>query len=149
MLFSIHVFFFCVGKLVEKQEVENETEQDNSEDNPEDMFTDIDESEIINASMHSVTSTENGEGSSENGHGCMSEDSLKDIIPSSQEKPSMESVSDKSEITSTIVSQLKPSLSEFPRQTNKDTLSYLKAKRIIRHKTSGEPPEPKKTKLDV
>lgn len=40
----------------------------------------------------------------------------------------------------------KPDLSEFPRQTNKDTLSILKAKRIIRHKTNG--PEMKKLKSD-
>ncbi|KAF7287034.1 hypothetical protein GWI33_002419 [Rhynchophorus ferrugineus] len=137
------------GKLIEKQEVENETEQDNSEDNPEDMFTDIDESEMINASMNSVTSTENGDANSENGQGYASEDNFKDTITSSQEKPSTEGVSAKSEITSTVIPKLKPSLSEFPRQSNKETLNYLKAKRIVRHKSSAETPEPKKTKMDV
>lgn len=42
----------------------------------------------------------------------------------------------------------KPDLREFPRQTNKDTLSILKAKRIIRHNKTSEGPEVKKLKSD-
>ncbi|KAL3281480.1 hypothetical protein HHI36_004689 [Cryptolaemus montrouzieri] len=60
-------------------------------------------------------------------------------------KPSCESVSDRNEITEQTVSSielLKPDISELsmPKiQSNKDALSYLKAKRIIRHKNLDNP----------
>lgn len=42
---------------------------------------------------------------------------------------------------------LKPDISDLPKQSNKDTLSYLKAKRIIRHKNNSDGgPDSKKIK---
>lgn len=43
---------------------------------------------------------------------------------------------------------VKPDLSEVQKQSNRETLSYLKAKRIIRHKGFPNDPETKKLKLD-
>lgn len=60
-------------------------------------------------------------------------------------KPSNDGIS--SDFVTQTVLNAKPDLSEFPRQTNRDTLSYLKAKRIIRHKTS-DGPDMKKQKSD-
>ncbi|KAK9879547.1 hypothetical protein WA026_006617 [Henosepilachna vigintioctopunctata] len=60
-------------------------------------------------------------------------------------KPSCESVSDKTDIVEQTVSNaelLKPDVSELsiPKpQSSRDTLSYLKAKRIIRHKNLDNP----------
>lgn len=60
-------------------------------------------------------------------------------------KPSNQGVS--SDFVSQTVLNPKPDISEFPRQTNRDTLSYLKAKRIIRHKNT-DGPDVKKQKSD-
>lgn len=65
--------------------------------------------------------------------------------PLSPIKPS--SVSEHSDFVTQPVVNPKPDLREFPRQTNKDTLSILKAKRIIRHKPV-DGPEVKKLKSD-
>lgn len=60
-------------------------------------------------------------------------------------KPSNQGLS--SDFVSQTVLNPKPDISEFPRQTNRDTLSYLKAKRIIRHKNS-DGPDVKKQRSD-
>ncbi|KAJ8985564.1 hypothetical protein NQ317_011524 [Molorchus minor] len=60
-------------------------------------------------------------------------------------KPSSENIS--GDFVTHPVLNPKPDISEFPRQTNRDTLSYLKAKRIIRHKNS-DGPDIKKLKSD-
>lgn len=43
---------------------------------------------------------------------------------------------------------IKPDLSEIQKQSNRATLSYLKAKRIIRHKNSPNESEAKKSKIE-
>lgn len=74
-----------------------------------------------------------------------SESELKGEETSSPLKPS--SACDPGDFVTQPVLNPKPDLREFPRQTNKDTLSILKAKRIIRHK-QGDGPEVKKHKSD-
>lgn len=61
-------------------------------------------------------------------------------------KPSNGSVND-SEQTVTNA-HLKPDISELPKQSSRETLSYLKAKRITRHKNvnHSEAPDSKKIK---
>lgn len=61
-------------------------------------------------------------------------------------KPS--SVSDPNDFVTQPSVNPKPDLREFPRQTNKDTLSILKAKRIIRHNKPSDGPDLKKYKSD-
>lgn len=60
-------------------------------------------------------------------------------------KPSTSDISD-FETQPTV--NLKPDVREFPRHTSKDTLSILKAKRIIRHNKPNEGPDMKKHKSD-
>ncbi|XP_030760766.1 uncharacterized protein LOC115885866 isoform X2 [Sitophilus oryzae] len=130
------------GKIIEK--LPDSEDHETGDEAQEDMFTDIDDSEILN---NSVVSAENGDASSDNEQNCASDENCKEDMPPQEEKPSRESVSDKSEITSTVM-QLRPSVSEIPRPSNKDTLSYLKAKRINRHKPTSDMSESKKAKLD-
>lgn len=55
---------------------------------------------------------------------------------------------DSNEFTEQVNVILKPDISELPKTTtNRETLSYLKAKRIVRHK-NNEGPEQKKIKND-
>ncbi|KAG5874832.1 hypothetical protein JTB14_009289 [Gonioctena quinquepunctata] len=65
--------------------------------------------------------------------------------PTSPLKPSNESTSEDF-VTQTVMNP-KPDISEFPRHTNKDTLSILKAKRIVKHKHM-DGPDVKKHKSD-
>ncbi|XP_063914137.1 uncharacterized protein LOC135130642 isoform X2 [Zophobas morio] len=84
-------------------------------------------------------------------------DSSRDSGDTTPEKPTTSPIkpsdSAKSELFNeqTVVSTtlLKPDISELPKQSNRDTLSYLKAKRIIRHKNNANSdggPESKKLK---
>lgn len=119
------------------------------------MFTDIEDSEMTDANISNTSriSEDNGSCKSEECQDNSSggENSSQGSYLSSPLKPSDRSVEEKSEIVASVVeaSGLKPTLSEFPRQTtNKDTLNYLKAKRIIRHKHSSDGPEYKKSKFE-
>lgn len=62
-------------------------------------------------------------------------------------KPSHESISHNEQFDEQTITIIKPDLSEVKKNTNRDTLSYLKAKRIIRHKNS-ECSETKKFKAE-
>lgn len=130
-------------------------DHETGEEEQEDMFTDIEDSEMTDANISNTSrmSAENGtiktEEYQENSSG--DENSSQGSFLSSPIKPSDRSVEEKSEIVASVTeaSGLKPTLSEFPRQTtNKDTLNYLKAKRIIRHKHPSEGPDYKRSKFE-
>ncbi|KAJ8948886.1 hypothetical protein NQ318_005507 [Aromia moschata] len=128
------------GKIVEHDEEEEEEMMDEM---MEDEEFGIDEEHHELKDDLNTTGTEMS-GMESYGDSSVTEDS-KDEDTSSPIKPSSESVS--SDFVAQTVVNAKPDISEFPRQTNRDTLSYLKAKRIIRHKSS-DGPEIKKLKGD-
>lgn len=144
------------GNLIERQE--SERDHETGEEEQEDMFTDIEDSEMtdlrVNNSTMSGISDENEDQKPTDCHESSPENEISPpgSLQSSPLKPSIESVSEQTDIVTSVMQPVvKPTLSEFPipRQTsNKDTLNYLKSKRIIRHKPSSDGPEYKKTKFD-
>ncbi|CAH0556439.1 unnamed protein product [Brassicogethes aeneus] len=124
------------GKLVERCTEENENE-DMFEDSSFEDDEEHEPGEIVGPV--NIVSTLPIQDSS----ATMSSDSPQSVI-----KPSDNSMNET--FNQCIISALKPDLSEFPRQTtDKDTLSYLKAKRIIRHKLGvSEGPDAKKAKSE-
>ncbi|XP_060518114.1 uncharacterized protein LOC132696950 [Cylas formicarius] len=129
------------GKLIEK------TQQSEEEHESEDMFTDIEDSEMTDPNLANSSLQLN-----ESSEMCQSDESsvANTDVSCSPIKPSIESVSDKGDIVATVMNSnlLRPTFSEFPRITNKDTLNYLKAKRIVRHKQAEGSPEIKKIKFE-
>ncbi|KAJ8931084.1 hypothetical protein NQ314_016048 [Rhamnusium bicolor] len=125
------------GKLVEREPEDEEEEEDEMMDDEEmgleeeQEFKDESSTAFETSGTDSLAEISATEDSKEDGQSPM--------------KPSSESVSN--DFVSQTVLNPKPDISEFPRQTNRDTLSYLKAKRIIRHKNS-DGPEMKKLKSD-
>ncbi|XP_066255314.1 uncharacterized protein [Euwallacea similis] len=123
------------GKLIERQEPERE-EQENCED---DMFTDIEDSEMADVTGATINTSRSDDDD-------LSTPETEDNTQHFSIKLSNNGLSDASNESTS--QSMKPSLSEVPRQTsNKDTLSYLKAKRIVRHKPTEEP-GPKKSKVE-
>lgn len=113
------------GKLVEHEEAEEE----------EDMFEDI------GVCMH-----ENDEDTVENELSTTEESPTKGKLLESPIKTSTKS--DSKDFIEQKNVLLKPDICELPKTTtNRETLSYLKAKRIIRHK-NNEGPDHKKVKSD-
>lgn len=127
------------GKVIDREfdDEEMEEEEDDMDSFP---FKEEEESEEANeTSFQTVSSDCNNEAE---GNSSNNEIMAEEIPPSL--KPS---VSDTGDFVTQLVVNPKPDLREFPRQTNKDTLSILKAKRIIRHK-HADGPEMKKLKSD-
>ncbi|CAH1953623.1 unnamed protein product [Acanthoscelides obtectus] len=127
------------GKLVERsfedeedEEMEEEATAEEEEEADEDSLTSKDESSI----KQDPAKEESERGSSAVDMG--------DQESSSPIKPS--SLAPSSDFAVQPVLNPKPDISEFPRQTNKDTLSILKAKRIVKNKNPG--PSLKKQKID-
>ncbi|XP_018569684.1 uncharacterized protein LOC108909755 isoform X2 [Anoplophora glabripennis] len=124
------------GKLVEREPEDEEEEMMEDEDFPteEDLEDMKDESgSAIDTSVGELGLDTSPTGTS------------KDENSQSPMKPSNDNVS--GDFVSQTVLNPKPDISEFPRQTNRDTLSYLKAKRIIRHK-NNDGPDVKKQKSE-
>ncbi|KAJ8910989.1 hypothetical protein NQ315_010818 [Exocentrus adspersus] len=123
------------GTLVEREpedeeddEMVEDEEEFPSEEHEQESKEDSNTADTSESNMETSTTDENKEEAS-----------------NSPIKPSNDSVS--GDFVSQTVLNPKPDISEFPRQTNRDTLSYLKAKRIIRHKNT-DGPEVKKQKSD-
>lgn len=139
--------FFLTGKIVDRQEPEREPEP--NEEEQEDMFTDIEDSEMSESTSlpvaPSVTETETNKSDDSFASGDTDLD-----LENSPIKPSDSSVDEKSDIvTTTVLQPIRPTVSETPRQdSNRDTLSYLKAKRIVRRKATSDEPDLKKSKLN-
>lgn len=140
------VVFFS-GKIVERQEPEREPEP--NEEEQEDMFTDIEDAEMTDSTGLTVPPTAAETETNKSDDSFASGDTDLDL-ENSPIKPSDSSVDEKSEIvTSTVLHPIKPTLSDAPRQdSNRDTLSYLKAKRIVRRKAVSDEPDLKKSKLN-
>nr|CAI5847324.1 unnamed protein product [Callosobruchus analis] len=123
------------GKLVERcfedeeDEMEEEAPPEEEEDDEEDSIASKDDSIKLDSSKEE----------SETGSSAVDteETSMSPI------KPSLVPSSD---FAVQPVLNPKPDISEFPRQTNRDTLSILKAKRIVKNKNPG--PSLKKQKTD-
>lgn len=119
----------------------------------EDMFTDIEDSEMMDASnlnaqpdvnQEDEPESDKAEEEHENSSGCENsslensptkatdDEKGDEVMPEPDEQP-----------------DCKPPLAQFPKlTTNKDTLNYLKSKRIIRHKGPLDGAELKKRKTD-
>ncbi|XP_050301894.1 uncharacterized protein LOC126740074 isoform X2 [Anthonomus grandis grandis] len=128
------------GKLIDRPSV---AEQHNEEDDhaaDDDMFTDIEDSELTDTSLAQENGTTKLSESSKMDEESESgdENSPDDSYVTSPVKPSDSSVGESGDIATTPSGSLKPTLSEFPRQTtDKDTLNYLKSKRIVKNKMCG------------
>lgn len=133
--------FFLLGKIVDREFDEEEMEEE--EDDLGSFNSKEDDSEEANDSFQ-TTPCGNKRDSEEL---MSSNDEMKAEETTSRLKPS--SISDSSDFVTQPSVDPKPDLREFPRQTNKDTLSILKAKRIIRHNKTSEGPELKKLKSDL
>lgn len=126
---------FVLGELIERA----------IPDNNDDKFIDPDEDLIEDEDEDYIPPT------SETKKSDLSNDNVSNAkTDNSPIKPSHENV--KTEfIEQTVINTtlLKPDISELPKQSNRETLSYLKAKRIIRHKNNVNNeggPESKKAK---
>lgn len=124
----------------EEEEEEEEMMEDEEEPNSPTGATHDSESDIAKEESF-ITLKSMSPGETLSG----SEDGKSEETSSSPEKP-LSHASSGDFVTQTVV-DLKPDLREFPRQSSKDTLSILKAKRIIRHK-NADGPEVKKLKSD-
>lgn len=120
-------------------------EEEDEEEEEEEMGSFNSKDEEHEEGLDESFQTINSEAKTESEELMSCNDKMKTEESSSPLKPS--SVSDPSDFVTQPAVNAKPDLREFPRQTNKDTLSILKAKRIIRHKTV-DGPEVKKLKSD-
>lgn len=130
-----------LGKLIDREFEDEEMEEEDEEEMGSLNSKEEDSEEMRDESFQTVTSG----GKSESEEFTSSDNELKTEEESSPMKPS--SVSEPGDFVTQSVVNPKPDLREFPRQSSKDTLSILKAKRIIRHKPM-DGPEVKKLKSD-
>lgn len=144
--FTIHfnpVIFYFLGKVVDREFEDEEMEEEEEEDEFGSFHSKEDDSEETKdesfLSIPGGVKRGSDEMSSSNDE-LNSEETPPRLKPSSESEPS-------DFVTQPSVNP-KPDLREFPRQTNKDTLSILKAKRIIRHNKAVDGPEVKKLKSD-
>ncbi|XP_028149197.2 uncharacterized protein LOC114342259 isoform X1 [Diabrotica virgifera virgifera] len=123
------------GKIVEH-------EMDDEEEDEEEMMEEEEEEEeeSFDTSKDDLPMNSSKESLSE----AFDEGELKGEETGSPIKPSNEAVP--SDFVTQRVVNPKPDVSEFslPRQTNRDTLSILKAKRIVRHRNTDDGPSLKK-----
>lgn len=112
------------------------------------MFTDIEDSEMTDSTGLTVQPSAAEAETNKSDDSFASGDTDPEI--ENPFKPSDSSVDENSDIvTSTVLQPIKPTFSEPPRQdSNRDTLSYLKAKRIVRRKAVSDEPDLKKSKLN-
>lgn len=132
------------GTVVDRDFEDEEMEED--EEEPDEEFSsfnskEADSEDNRDESLQSAGSDCKAESEELN----LGSNEMKTEEPPSPLKPS--SVSEPGDFITQPAVNPKPDLREFPRQTSKDTLSMLKAKRIIRHKPTGGP-DLKKHKSD-
>lgn len=132
-----------LGKVLDREFEDEEMDEEEEEDELGSFQSKEDDSE--EAKDDSFPSISGGvkRGSEEM---SSSNDELNSEETPARLKPS--SISEPSDFVTQPSVNPKPDLREFPRQTNKDTLSILKAKRIIRHNKPVDGPEVKKLKSD-
>ncbi|CAG9825310.1 unnamed protein product [Phaedon cochleariae] len=121
------------GKVVEHDAAEEEEEEHEAMEEEEGPSTAEEDADMKEGSLLSNS----GSKSDMFSEGGSSADETRTDGSLSPLKPSNDGVS--GDFLSQTVVNPKPDLSEFPRHTSKDTLSILKAKRIIRHKTLEGP----------
>uniref|UniRef100_A0AAR5P600 Ubiquitin-like protease family profile domain-containing protein n=2 Tax=Dendroctonus ponderosae TaxID=77166 RepID=A0AAR5P600_DENPD len=139
------------GKLVERPE----PDQAGPDGEQEDMFTDIEDSEMMDATnlnqsqaeggQEDEATSENAEEEHENSSGCENSSLENSPTKTTDDEKLDEATAEPDEQPNS-----KPPLVQFPKlTTNKDTLNYLKSKRIIRHKGPSDGTELKKRKMDT
>jgi hypothetical protein len=132
--------FNLTGELTEKALLEKD-DKFMDPDEAEETMEDEDEEFVppSNKSKKSADASDNGQ--------INAEKSINSPVKATSEIPK-----NKCEFEQTIINTtlLKPDISELPKQSSKETLSYLKAKRIVRHKNisanNDGGPEAKKIK---
>ncbi|XP_056631057.1 uncharacterized protein LOC130441410 isoform X1 [Diorhabda sublineata] len=119
------------GEIVKRDLEDEEEDEEMMGEEEEDEYFDNQRSDSMitfNSSKDTLSDT------------VSSENDIKMEETNSPIKPSTITDTDCSDfVTQPVLNPPKPDISEFPRQTNKDTLSILKAKRIIKHKTLEGP----------
>nr|CAH7720990.1 unnamed protein product [Callosobruchus chinensis] len=126
------------GKLVERCFEDEEEDEMEEEAPPEEEEEEEEEADSM-GSKDDLMKLDSSKEDSETGSSAVDTEET----PLSPIKPSLAPGSD---FAVQPVLNPKPDISEFPRQTNKDTLSILKAKRIVKNKNPG--PSLKKQKTD-
>ncbi|KAK9692716.1 Ulp1 protease family, C-terminal catalytic domain [Popillia japonica] len=128
------------GKLLPRID---EEEDEFDEEDDEEMLEDEEQTALLQHNMSDETLRDSETGENE-GIGGVEEDSYDNSI-----KPSQESVSHNESFDEQTIALIKPDVSEVKKTTDRETLSYLKAKRINRHKNNDSPDTKKFKSQDI